>query len=149
MAKQTKTEFTSLNIKGVITSMSNRSSEEYDTKVKNKTAYITVSNPKDEEKLEAFGLTKYTSEDGADFFVLKTSSTVDIYENDDPQPVLVKTYAGTIDVAESFKTKEGVEVTLNLVKSVKNKQEFKRLKAVLVESLDDIEKIEPQNPFAK
>ena len=69
----------SLVIKGIITATSNKKSDKYENQVNRKQVYFTV----DEEtakKVEGFGLRKYTSYDGEDFFVVRTSKTVSRYE---------------------------------------------------------------------
>lgn len=124
-------------------STSKKVSDEFKGEVATKTAYLTVDE-KTSKKLEEFGLQKYTSkEDKKDFFIVKLSQKVAVYEDvrpNDPDKI-----DGTVSESPNF---ECDNVTVNIIKGEHKKNTFYRIQAIKVKSIDDIKDIVQQNPFA-
>lgn len=138
----------SMTFAGAITATSNKVNEKFKTDNPTKTAYITVGNPKDVEKMKAFGLTQYSSTDaktGAieEFFIVKLSREVKVYDsfNKTAKPTIL---SGLTDTP-NFKTRE---VAMNLLKGENVGNDFYRINALSITDATDIETIEAENPFA-
>lgn len=135
----------SMTFVGTITATSNKVNEKFKTDNPTKTAYITVGNPKDVEKMKAFGLTLYSSKENPDetFFIVKLSREVKVYDsfNKSAKPTIL---SGSVETP-NFKTKE---VAMNLLKGEHIGNDFYRINAISVVDATDIETIEAENPFA-
>jgi hypothetical protein len=128
-------------VKAHITNTSNKVSEEFKGEVIAKTAYLRT----DEENaklLEDFGLTKYTSKNGDDFFALKFTKETPTYNSLDRKPT------GKLETTtESPNFKIDEEVQINVIKGEKLGHNFYRLQAVLLSDTAMVELIEAENPF--
>lgn len=124
--------------KGIITTTSNKQSKEFTTDNPRKSAYIKV----DEENRDILlkqGLTEYTSEkDKEDFFILKLSENITLWEGKESQSM-----ATDIDT-NNFKTKE---VGIACIKGKSKGNDYVRIYALNLQSMEDIELIEQENPF--
>ena len=131
-----------LIIRGKITATSSKADEKFKQENPTKTAYVTVSNKEDIEKLKQFGVNMYTSkEDKTDFFIIKVPQSFVVVKGNE-----MKRVDGTLS-SPNFKTKDGEEFNLNIIKSEKMGNEFHRLQAVEVNEFTDFELIQMSNPF--
>ena len=138
----------SMTFVGTITATSNKVNEKFKTDNPTKTAYITVDNPKDVEKMKAFGLTLYSSADPKtgkmdEFFIVKLSREVKVYDSFDKlaKPTIL---SGSVETP-NFKTQE---VAMNLLKGEHIGNDFYRINAISITDPMDIESLEAGNPFA-
>ena len=129
-------------IEGIISTTSNKQSKDFKVKKKKKTAYLELDEV-NEKKLEAFGVSKYTSKDGDDFFCLKVVEKLKLYF-DDKTNVSVEHYAGIN--APNFKTTG--KVKMNVIKGEKTGNVFYRLQALMITTENELVEIEAENPFA-
>lgn len=134
-------------VKGSITAMSNKQSKDFKQEVPAKTVYIHVADAIDIAKLEAFGLTLYTPEsDGEPFFAMKASKEISVYTTDEINAIPSKMDM-TVEAGKSFKTTNGIEIKMNIIKGENKGNKFFRLQAIKLNSPDDIEEIKATNPF--
>lgn len=136
----------SIVIKGIISTMSNKNDSQFKQEVPTKTAYLTA-DVENSEKLQNFGLTLYTSKDNGDnFFIVKTSKNLSCYVtgNKDELPAKLDM---SVEKGVSIKTAENVEISMNIVSGENLGNEFFRLQAIKIVSMDDIEEIKANNPF--
>lgn len=149
--KEEKQGIENIVVTGAITATSNKLSSEYPTEQPHKTAYFTVIE-EDRKACEDFGLTEYTSEkDGKNFFCAKLSTAVTCYIKSTGQQIktsgLVESVSedGALVSTPNFKTAE--DIMINLIKSENKGNIFYRIQALLLDNVEDIEIIVPQNPF--
>lgn len=126
-----------ITINAIITTTSNKTKENYAPR---KTAFLNVAE-EDRERLIAFGVPEYTSKEGENFFCVKLTDVVKLWNR---QGEYV-TIDATVD-APNFKTTENVMLRMNIVKGNKNRNDFYRLNAIQCED-DNIETIKETNPF--
>ena len=138
-----------LVIQGQITATSKKQDGKFKQEVPTKTAYLKV-NEVNAKQLEEFGLTKYTSkQDNEDYFIVKFPQNVMVYRPNGmgekrPELSLVN-YNG--EETNNFKTPDGKDLALNILKGENMDNTFFRLQAIRIESDSDIEEIKPENPF--
>lgn len=130
-----------LVIKGIISTTSNKQSEDFKSDSPQKTAYLQLDE-KNAKLLGDFGVQKYTSKNGEDFHCIKVIEKLKLYfdnskgylefESDVNQP--------------NFKTEK--EVKMNIIKGEKTGNTFYRLQALQINDVSDLVAIEAENPFA-
>lgn len=130
-----------LIINGVISTTSNKQSSEFKVENPQKTAYLLLDK-ENADKLEKFGVRKYTSKTGEDFYCLKIVEQLKVYFDKSKASIIVD--AG-VDVA-NFKTEKSIQ--MNVIKGEKTGNTFYRLQALLLNELEDLVQIEAENPFA-
>ena len=133
----------------VITTTSNKIGE-FKQETNTKTAYLTTDE-KTAKELEKFGLTQYTSKDNnEDFFILKFVDKLRVYFKDGTNHIRKDLSNVEFEGEETvnFKTDDDVKISINVVKGENKGNEFYRLQAILIDTMDDITLIESENPFA-
>lgn len=130
-----------LIIEGIISTTSNKQSSEFKVEKPQKTAYLLLDK-ENADKLEKFGVRKYTSKTGEDFYCLKIVEQLKVYFDKSKASITVD--AG-VDVA-NFKTEKVIK--MNVIKGEKTGNTFYRLQALLLNELEDLVQIEAENPFA-
>lgn len=137
-----------LVIKGKITATSKKNDGEFNQEVPTKTAYISA-NAEESKKLEDFGLTKYTSKEGENYFIIKFPATVRTYLPNGMETKRPELSQITFEGIETnnFKTPDNKELGLNIIKGEHKNNVFFRLQAIRLESETDIEEMKPANPF--
>lgn len=130
-----------LVIKGIISTTSNKQSKDFKPENPQKTAYLLLDK-ENADKLEKFGVRKYTSKTGEDFYCLKIVEQLKIYF--DKSKASINLDAG-VDVG-NFKTEKSIQ--MNVIKGEKTGNTFYRLQALLLNDLEDLVQIEAENPFA-
>lgn len=130
-----------LIIEGIISTTSNKQSSEFKVEKPQKTAYLLLDK-ENADKLEKFGVRKYTSKTGEDFYCLKVVEQLKVYFDKSKASITVD--AG-VDVA-NFKTEKVIK--MNVIKGEKTGNTFYRLQALLLNKLEDLVQIEAENPFA-
>lgn len=133
----------------VISTTSNKVDGKFKQEVPTKTAYLTTDE-KTASELEKFGLQKYTSKEGnEDFFILKLVDKLRVYFRDGSNHIRQDLSNVSFEGQDTlnFQTTDNVTVSINVVKGENMGNEFYRLQAILVDSMDDITQIEPENPF--
>lgn len=138
-----------LLIGGYISATSKKISDDFKAEgEQKKTAYI-VFDKKDEKKIKDFGLTIYTSKkdpEAPPFIIVKTSEKIVLYAPDVPEP-MGNISGSAEDDSKNFKTDEKKPVRFNIIKGNHKGNDFTRLQAILLESMEQIEEIESANPF--
>ena len=130
-----------LIIEGIISTTSNKQSSEFKVEKPQKTAYLLLDK-ENADKLEKFGVRRYTSKTGEDFYCLKIVEQLKVYFDKSKASITVD--AG-VDVA-NFKTEKVIK--MNVIKGEKTGNTFYRLQAMLLNELEDLVQIEAENPFA-
>lgn len=130
-----------LIIEGIISTTSNKQSSEFKVEKPQKTAYLLLDK-ENADKLEKFGVRRYTSKTGEDFYCLKIVEQLKVYFDKSKASITVD--AG-VDVA-NFKTEKVIK--MNVIKGEKTGNTFYRLQALLLNELEDLVQIEAENPFA-
>ena len=139
---------TNLVVEGKITATSKKQSEGFTQQVPTKTAYVSTT-PDEAKKLEEFGLTKYTSKDGEDYFIIKFPADVMVYLPNGygtKRPELSQIVVDGIET-NNFKTPDDKLLQFNILKGNHMNNDFFRLQAIRIEEDSDIEEIKPENPF--
>ena len=130
-----------LIIRGIISTTSNKQSTEFKVENPQKTAYLLLDK-ENADKLEKFGVRKYTSKTGEDFYCLKLVNELKLYFDKTKSSVIANT---SID-DPNFKTEKIVQ--MNVIKGEKSGNTFYRLQGLLLNDADDLVQIEAENPFA-
>lgn len=130
-----------LIIEGIISTTSNKQSSEFKVEKPQKTAYLLLDK-ENADKLEKFGVRRYTSKTGEDFYCLKIVEQLKVYFDKSKASMTVD--AG-VDVP-NFKTEKVIK--MNVIKGEKTGNTFYRLQALLLNELEDLVQIEAENPFA-
>lgn len=134
----------------VISTTSNKVDGKFKQEIATKTAYLHADEETAKE-LEEFGLQKYTSKDNnEDFFILKIANKLRVYfkgqkDSQVRQDMSNVSFEGQETL--NFKTSDDTTISINVVKGENMGNVFFRLQAILVETMDDITHIEPENPF--
>lgn len=130
-----------LIIEGIISTTSNKQSSEFKVEKPQKTAYLLLDK-ENADKLEKFGVRRYTSKTGEDFYCLKIVEQLKVYfdKSNANMPLDVG-----VD-APNFKTEKVIK--MNVIKGEKTGNTFYRLQALLLKDLEDLVQIEAENPFA-
>ena len=131
-------------IEGYLTSTTDKGNDKFKQEVPTKTAYITVPNTDEQQKLEEFGVNKYTTKDGKNnFFIIKLPQQVAIVKGNTMKRITGK--AGS----PNFSTPENKLMKFNIIEGEKMGNKFYRLQAILVDDDNDIEYIQMENPFGE
>ena len=135
-------------VKGQVTATSKKQSGDFAQEVPTKTAYVSTdeSNTK---LLEDFGLTKYTSKDNENYFIIKFPANVMVFTPNGygkKRPDLSRIEVDGVET-NNFKTPDDKLLSLNIIKGNYKNNDFFRLQAIRIETDDDIEEIKPENPF--
>ena len=142
-------------IKGIITATSKKNNDEtFKQETPTKTAFITTDQ-ENADKLQKFGLTKYTSKEGNDYFIIKFPANLMVYLPNGfgkKRPDLSQIYIKDVETGEynetnNFKTPDEKMLPLNIIKGNHKNNDFFRLQAIRVDTEEDIEQILPENPF--
>ena len=154
--------FQTVTVPAIITATSNKVSDEFKQETPTKTIYFHVADPKKAEQLEKLGMTQYTPETETDteakpYFVAKASKNVKLYTNEDRSTIVEKPF--TIDLFDeetglplpnpNVYTDEIVHLAVIKVKAPKGKNDFYRVNAILLPTLDSLKEVEAVNPFAE
>lgn len=136
----TKQDLKTLNFNGVLTATSNKKGK-FKNSDPRKTAYFEVVS-KEKEKLEKFGLTEYTPENGNPFFVIKMGESIDIFNE--------KGECKTIQTTVEDPNLESVgEIKVAILKGCSDAgNDYVRVYALGVTEFDEIIEKEKTNPFA-
>ena len=131
-------------VAGHITATSKKQNEKFKSANPTITAYVKPAGQDALKQLEDFGLQKYTSkEDGENFFIIKCSANVSVYNGNDKAR-----RDATIEHGELFKTTEDKPVKLAIMYGEpESGNAFYRLYAIAVEDYSEVETIESRNPF--
>lgn len=130
-----------LVIEGIISTTSNKQSSEFKVENPQKTAYLLLDK-ENADKLEKFGVRRYTSKTGEDFYCLKIVEQLKVYFDKSNASMTVDV---GVDVP-NFKTEKVIK--MNVIKGEKTGNTFYRLQALLLNELEDLVQIEAENPFA-
>lgn len=141
-------------IKGQITATSKKNDGEFSQEIPTKTAYLSVAK-EDQQKLEDFGLTKYTPKatsdqpDPEDYFIIKFPANVMVYLPNGIGTKRPDLSQITVDEIETnnFKTPDDKELQFSILKGNHKNNDFFRLQAIRIEEESDIEEMKPENPF--
>lgn len=137
-----------LVVEGQITATSKKNEGGFKQEVPTKTAYLTVTE-EDTKRLEEFGLTKYTPQNGESYFVIKFPAVVMVYLPNgfgEKRPKLSQVTFEGIET-NNFKTPDHKKLHFNIIKSNHKNNDFYRLQAIRIEEDSDIEEMKPENPF--
>ena len=158
--KQIANDFQTVTVPAIITATSNKISDEFKQETHTKTIYFHVPDPKKAEQLEKFGMTQYTPDTETDpeakpYFIAKATKTVrlftdrtthveklfsvDLFDKDTGLPI----------TNPNVYTDEIVHLAIIKVKGGKGKNDFYRVNAILLPTLDTLKEVEPINPFAE
>lgn len=131
-----------LIIAGKITATSSKVDGKYTQEFPTKTAYVEVNDPDIKKSLNDFGLTEYTSKDDkTNFYIIKLPKQVSLIKGNE-----MKKISGGVETP-NFRTKEGNQFRMNIIKGNNKGNDFFRLQAIEVNEYDDIEQILMENPF--
>ena len=148
-------------VPAIITATSNKVSSEFKQETPTKTIYFHVPDPKKAEQLEKFGMTQYTPDtetdpDAKPYFIAKATKIVKLYTHEDLLPIVEKAF--TVDIFDedtglpianpNVYTDEIVHLAIIKVKGGKGKNDFYRVNAILLPTLDSLKEVEAVNPFA-
>lgn len=134
-----------------ISTTSNKVNDKFKQEINTKTSYITSNDEQTVKALENFGLKKYTSKDkNENFFILKFANKLRLYFPDGTNQLRQDLSNIKYEEQETlnFKTDENRPVSINVVKGENMGNNFYRLQSILIDNIDQIEHIEPENPFA-
>ena len=160
--KKTTDNFQTLTVPAIITATSNKVSDEFKQETPTKTIYFHVPDPKKAEQLEKFGMTQYTPDtetdpDAKPYFIAKATKIVNLYTHENLLPIVEKAF--TVDIFDeetglpitnpNVYTDEIVHVAVIKVKGAKGKNDFYRVNAILLPTLDSLKEVEAVNPFAE
>lgn len=137
-------------IQGQITATSKKQSGDFRQEIPTKTAYVSVDET-NAQKLEDFGLTKYTPKDGGEpYFIMKFPANLMVYTPDGQGTKRPDLSQITVEGEETnnFKTPDDKKFWMSVFKGNHKNNDFYRLQAIRIESPEDIEEIKPENPFA-
>jgi len=137
-----------LTFKAQITATSKKNSGDFKQEVLTKTAYVKTDE-KNAKLLEEFGLRKYTSKSEEDYFILKFPANLMVYKPNgyaEKRPELSRVEVDGVET-NNFKTPDDKFLGMNVIKGEHKNNEFFRLQAIRVETVEDIEEIKPENPF--
>lgn len=113
--------------------------------VPTKTAYISTDET-NARKLEDFGLTRYTSKDGNEFFAIKFVAEPKFYESNEPDET-PRDWSAVVQTDLGHNNFEFSNVQLNILKAENAGNEFFRIQAIKGDEADYRE-VKPENPFA-
>lgn len=113
--------------------------------VPTKTAYISTDEA-NTRKLEDFGLTRYTSKDGNEFFAIKFVAEPKFYQSNEPDET-PRDWSAVVQTDLGHNNFEFYNVQLNILKAENAGNEFFRIQAIKGDETDYRE-VKPENPFA-
>ena len=152
--------FQTVTVPAIITATSNKVSDEFKQETPTKTIYFHVEDPKKAEQLEKFGMTQYTPDTETDpeakpYFIAKATKTVRLFT--DRTTHVEKLFS--VDIFDEYTglpipnpnvyTDEIVHLAIIKVKGGKGKNDFYRVNAILLPTLDTLKEVEAVNPFAE
>ena len=158
--KQTANNFQTVTVPAIITATSNKVSSEFKQETPTKTIYFHVPDTKKAEQLEKFGMTQYTPDTETDpeakpYFIAKATKTVRLFT--DRTTHVEKLFS--VDLFDedtglpipnpNVYTDEIVHLAIIKVKGGKGKNDFYRVNAILLPTLDTLKEVEAVNPFAE
>lgn len=131
---------------GMITATSKKLDNDFKQLNPTKTAYIDVDEAT-AEKLESFGLRRYTSvEDRKDFFVVKLSSNLVYYQDGTNKSVSIADLAG-VDTPNFNSGDE--PIMMNLIQGENKGNKFFRIQSLLLpQGEEQLNTVVAENPFA-
>ena len=158
--KKTKDNFQSVVVPAIITATSNKVSDDFKQETPTKTIYFHVEDPKKAEQLEKFGMTQYTPDTETDpeakpYFIAKATKTVRLFTDRTThveKPFSVDLFdedTGLPIPNPNVYTDEIVHLAIIKVKGGKGKNDFYRVNAILLPTLDTLKEVEAVNPFAE
>ena len=160
--KQKVNKFQTVIVPAIITATSNKVSSEFKQETPTKTIYFHVEDTKKAEQLEKFGMTQYTPDtetdpDAKPYFIAKATKIVKLYTHDNRSTfverpftaVLFGTQTGLPIASPNVYTDEIVHLAVIKVKGGKGKNDFYRVNAILLPSLESLKEVEAVNPFAE
>ena len=160
--KQTANNFHIVTVPAIITATSNKVSSDFKQETPTKTIYFHVEDPKKVEELEKIGMTQYTPDtetdpDAKPYFIAKATKMVKLYTREDRSIIVEKPF--TVDLFDgetglpipnpNVYTDEIVHLAIIKVKGEKGKNDFYRVNAILLPTLDSLKEVEAVNPFAE
>ena len=158
--KQTANNFQSVVVPAIITATSNKVSSEFKQETPTKTIYFHVEDPEKAVSLEKFGMTQYTPDTEIDpeakpYFIAKATKTVKLFTDrttyvDKPFSVDIFDEDTGLPISNpNVYTDEIVNLAIIKVKGGKGKNDFYRVNAILLPSLETLKVAEAVNPFAE
>ena len=152
--------FQTVTVPAIITATSNKVSDEFKQETPTKTIYFHVADPKKAEQLEKFGMTQYTPDTEIDpeakpYFIAKATKTVKLFTDrttyvDKPFSVDIFDEDTGLPISNpNVYTDEIVNLAIIKVKGGKGKNDFYRVNAILLPSLETLKEVEAVNPFAE
>ena len=135
-------------VRGQITATSKKQSGVFTQEIPTKTAYVSTDEP-NAKLLEDFGLTKYTSKENENYFIIKFPADLMVFKPNgygEKRPDLSRIEIEGIET-NNFKTPDDKLLPFNIVKGHHKNNDFFRLQAIRIETDEDIEEIKPENPF--
>lgn len=114
-----------INVNVTITATSNKQNSQYKIENPKKSVYISPKNKTEKQKLIDFGLTEYTSKDGENFFIVKSTDKIKCWLNGQ----VVEELPTSIE-DPNFKFEQGKYLTVNLIQGENMKNKFYRINAI-------------------
>jgi len=164
MAKTVKhNNFDTVITTATITATSNKSDGKYKQEKPTKTVYLVPKDEKEAKKLVDFGLTQYTPDadkdpDAKPYFIVKATETVKAYTSEEDFEELhfgvnheeVDEETGEVKTKKTpnYKTDKPVGVAIVFVEGKDKGNDFYRLNALLLDTPETLEEVQPVNPFA-
>ena len=152
--KQQENTFITIIAKAIITTTSNKISDDFKQDIPTKTIYFTVQDEKKIKQLQELGMTLYTPEDkeAPNYFICKATKFVKIYTNRDDYfekdfGVTTIKEDGTEMKNPNLKTDEPIYLSIVKVKAPKGKNDFLRVNAILTDDTSKLIEINQENPF--
>lgn len=137
-----------LVVMGKITATSKKNDGEFSQEIPTKTAYIST-NEENAKKLEDFGLTKYTTKEKDEYFILKFPQNLMVYRQNgfgEKRPDLSQINVNDLET-NNFKTPDDKLLAMNILRGKHKNNVFYRLQALRIIDDSDIEEMKPENPF--
>ena len=160
--KQKVNKFQTVIVPAIITATSNKVSSEFKQETPTKTIYFHVEDTKKAEQLEKFGMTQYTPDTETDpeakpYFIAKATKIVKLFTHVDRVRFVEKLFTvdflnentGLPSPLPNVYTDEIVHLSIVYVEGGKGKNDFYRVNAILLPTLDSLKEVEPVNPFAE
>ena len=160
--KQAANKFQTVIVPAIITATSNKVSSDFKQETPTKTIYFHVPDTKKVKELEKIGMTQYTPGtetdlDAKPYFIAKAAKTVKLYTDEDRSNFVEKHFS--VDLFDedtglpisnpNVYTDEIVHLAVIKVKGEKGKNDFYRVNAILLATLDSLKEVEVFNPFTE
>src|SRR5699024_12256006 len=129
-------------IKGIITATSKKNNDEtFKQEVPTKTAFVSTDE-ENAKKLEEFGLTKYTSKEGDDYFIIKFPANLMVYlpngfgkKRPDLSQIYIKDdETGEYNETNNFKTPDEKMLPLKIIKENHKNKDIYKLQAKRIDT---------------